>query len=127
MIVKINGDPREVPEGLNVSTLLDFLEMRNDRVAIEHNLDILPRAALERNTSPAERQLRNRPLRRRRLSASLGRIGSHDFAGRVVIAVNAPFRYASIFHDRLPGSRYFPGVLSAACHSRQKFPALFQT
>ena len=44
MIVKINGDPREVPDGLTVSTLLDFLEMRNDRVAIEHNLNILPRA-----------------------------------------------------------------------------------
>jgi thiamine biosynthesis protein ThiS len=44
MIVKINGDPREVPDGLTVSTLLDFLEMRNDRVAIEYNLDILPRA-----------------------------------------------------------------------------------
>jgi sulfur carrier protein len=42
MIVKINGDPREVPDGLTVSTLLDFLEMRNDRVAIEHNLNILP-------------------------------------------------------------------------------------
>ncbi len=44
MIVKINGGPREVPDGLTVSTLLDFLEMRNDRVAIEHNLNILPRA-----------------------------------------------------------------------------------
>jgi thiamine biosynthesis protein ThiS len=44
MIVKINGDPREVPAGLTVSTLLDFLEMRNDRVAIEYNLNILPRA-----------------------------------------------------------------------------------
>jgi len=44
MIVKINGDPREVPDGLTVSTLLDFLEMRNDRVAIEYNLNILPRA-----------------------------------------------------------------------------------
>ncbi|HEY4777567.1 MAG TPA: sulfur carrier protein ThiS [Candidatus Acidoferrales bacterium] len=44
MIVKINGDPREVPNGLTVSTLLDFLEMRNDRVAIEYNLNILPRA-----------------------------------------------------------------------------------
>jgi sulfur carrier protein len=44
MIVKINGDPREIPDGLTVSTLLDFLEMRNDRVAIEYNLNILPRA-----------------------------------------------------------------------------------
>jgi len=44
MIVKVNGDPREVPDGLTVSTLLDFLEMRNDRVAIECNLNVLPRA-----------------------------------------------------------------------------------
>jgi len=44
MIVKINGDSREVPEGLTVTALLSFLEMRNDRVAIEHNLNILPRA-----------------------------------------------------------------------------------
>jgi sulfur carrier protein len=44
MLVKINGDSREVPDGLTVSTLLNFLEMRNDRVAIEHNLKILPRA-----------------------------------------------------------------------------------
>lgn len=44
MIVKINGDPREVPENLTVTALLAFLEMRNDRVAIEHNLNILPRA-----------------------------------------------------------------------------------
>ena len=44
MMVKINGDSREVPDGLTVSALLAFLEMRNDRVAIEHNLNILPRA-----------------------------------------------------------------------------------
>jgi sulfur carrier protein len=43
MMVKINGDSREVPDGLTVSALLAFLEMRNDRVAIEHNLNILPR------------------------------------------------------------------------------------
>jgi sulfur carrier protein len=44
VIVKINGDSREVPDGLTVTALLAFLEMRNDRVAIEHNLNILPRA-----------------------------------------------------------------------------------
>jgi sulfur carrier protein len=44
MMVKINGDPREVPDGLTVTALLAVLEMRNDRVAIEHNLNILPRA-----------------------------------------------------------------------------------
>jgi sulfur carrier protein len=44
MMVKINGDSREVPDGLTVTALLAFLEMRHDRVAIEHNLNILPRA-----------------------------------------------------------------------------------
>jgi sulfur carrier protein len=44
MMVNVNGDPREVPEGLSVTDLLDHLKMRSDRVAIERNLDILPRA-----------------------------------------------------------------------------------
>lgn len=44
MMVKINGDAREVPGGLTVTALLDHLKMRGDRVAIERNLDILPRA-----------------------------------------------------------------------------------
>jgi sulfur carrier protein len=45
MMVKVNGDPRDVPEGLSVTGLLDHLKMRSDRVAIERNLDVLPRAA----------------------------------------------------------------------------------
>jgi thiamine biosynthesis protein ThiS len=44
MMVKINGDSRDVPDGLTVAALLDHLKMRIDRVAIERNLDILPRA-----------------------------------------------------------------------------------
>ena len=44
MIVSINGERREIPEGLTVTALLDHLGMRQDRVAIERNLDILPRA-----------------------------------------------------------------------------------
>ena len=44
MMVKINGDPREVPDGFTVTALLDHLKMRSDRLAIERNLDILPRA-----------------------------------------------------------------------------------
>ena len=45
MMVKINGDSREVPDGVTVIALLDHLKMRTDRVAIERNLDVLPRAA----------------------------------------------------------------------------------
>jgi sulfur carrier protein len=44
MMVTINGERREIPDGLNVTALLDHLGMSNGRVAIERNLDILPRA-----------------------------------------------------------------------------------
>lgn len=39
----VNGEPREVPEGLEVSALLSHLGLPAGRVAIERNLEILPR------------------------------------------------------------------------------------
>jgi thiamine biosynthesis protein ThiS len=44
MTVTINGERREIPDGLNIIALLEHLGMSNGRVAIERNLDILPRA-----------------------------------------------------------------------------------
>jgi sulfur carrier protein len=44
MTITINGERREIPEGLNITALLAHLGMPTDRVAIERNLDILPRA-----------------------------------------------------------------------------------
>ncbi len=44
MNIKINGDTREVPEGLSVASLLTHLGMNTGRVAVERNLDVLPRA-----------------------------------------------------------------------------------
>ena len=44
MTVTINGESREIPDGLNVAALLAHLGMPVERVAIERNLDILPRA-----------------------------------------------------------------------------------
>ena len=44
MRVTINGERREIPDGLNINTLLEHLGLSNGRVAIERNLDILPRA-----------------------------------------------------------------------------------
>jgi sulfur carrier protein len=44
MTVTINGERREVPDGLTVAALLDHIGMPVERVAIERNLDILPRA-----------------------------------------------------------------------------------
>jgi thiamine biosynthesis protein ThiS len=42
--VLINGERREVPAGANVSALLAHLGIASGRVAIERNLDLLPRA-----------------------------------------------------------------------------------
>ena len=44
MEVTINGEPRQIPNGLTVAALLEHLEMNVERVAIERNLEILPRA-----------------------------------------------------------------------------------
>ena len=40
----VNGEKREVPEGLGVSALLSHLGLPAERVAIERNLEILPRS-----------------------------------------------------------------------------------
>ncbi len=44
MNVTINGELREIPDGLNISGMLEHLGMPRERVAIERNLNILPRA-----------------------------------------------------------------------------------
>ncbi|MGH9574026.1 MAG: sulfur carrier protein ThiS [Candidatus Acidiferrales bacterium] len=45
MKIRVNGEEREIPDGLNITGLLAYLDMANDRVAIERNLDILPRTS----------------------------------------------------------------------------------
>jgi len=44
MRIVVNGETREVPDGLGVSGLLSHLGLPADRVAIERNLEILPRS-----------------------------------------------------------------------------------
>jgi thiamine biosynthesis protein ThiS len=44
MRVVINGERREIPDGLNVSAMIEHLGMPVDRIALERNLAILPRA-----------------------------------------------------------------------------------
>jgi len=43
MTVTINGERRDVPEDLTVLALIEHLGMKDGRIAIERNLDILPR------------------------------------------------------------------------------------
>jgi thiamine biosynthesis protein ThiS len=42
--IEVNGERCEVPAGLGVSALLSHLGLPADRVAIERNLEILPRS-----------------------------------------------------------------------------------
>ncbi|HEY2646008.1 MAG TPA: sulfur carrier protein ThiS [Candidatus Acidoferrales bacterium] len=42
--ILINGESREVPAGIGVPGLLSHLGLPADRVAIERNLEILPRS-----------------------------------------------------------------------------------
>jgi thiamine biosynthesis protein ThiS len=43
MRITLNGDDREVPEGLTVAALIALLSIPAGRVAIERNLEILSR------------------------------------------------------------------------------------
>ena len=43
MKITVNGEEQEIPVGLNIPALIAHLKLRADRVAIERNLDVLPR------------------------------------------------------------------------------------
>ncbi len=43
MFLTINGEPRDFPDGLTLSALVQHLGMKADRVAVELNLEIVPR------------------------------------------------------------------------------------
>lgn len=44
MTLQLNGEQREVPEGLSLAGLVEWLELPADRVAIERNLEVVKRA-----------------------------------------------------------------------------------
>jgi len=50
MILHLNGEKRNFPDGLTVTALVAHLGMKPDRVAVELNLEIVPRARWEATT-----------------------------------------------------------------------------
>jgi len=44
MTLTINGEPRTLPDVPNLAALIESLGMKADRVAVELNLSIVPRA-----------------------------------------------------------------------------------
>ena len=47
MKLQINGEARDFSDGLTLAELIDQLGMKPDRVAVELNLEIAPRATWE--------------------------------------------------------------------------------
>jgi len=45
--IQLNGEPRTVPDGLTVSGLLRVLDITHQRVAVEVNLEIVPKGAFD--------------------------------------------------------------------------------
>jgi len=44
MRIQLNGEPYELPDGQSVAHLLERMELVGRRVAVELNLDIVPRS-----------------------------------------------------------------------------------
>ncbi|TBU96179.1 sulfur carrier protein ThiS [Phytopseudomonas dryadis] len=44
MHIQLNGEPYELPDGASVADLIARLELAGRRVAVERNLDIVPRS-----------------------------------------------------------------------------------
>lgn len=47
MRIQLNGEPFELPDGESVAALLNRLDLAGRRVAVELNLDIVPRSQHE--------------------------------------------------------------------------------
>lgn len=47
MQVTVNGDPRTVPEPISVEQLVQLLELKKERIAVELNRNIIPRGQWE--------------------------------------------------------------------------------
>ncbi len=41
--IHLNGEPKKIPEGMSLAALLESLKLAADRVAVERNLEIVPR------------------------------------------------------------------------------------
>jgi thiamine biosynthesis protein ThiS len=52
MTITVNGERRDVPDGMTVAELLSHLGLTIGRVAVERNRDVLPRAKW--NETPVE-------------------------------------------------------------------------
>ncbi len=57
MQIQINGEQREIAEGSTLAALVEGLGMKADRVAVERNLEIVPRAEWDKLVLNADDKL----------------------------------------------------------------------
>jgi len=50
MTITLNGEKKEVPDGMTVTRLLEFLNIQRQRVAVELNLEIVKKDKFEMTT-----------------------------------------------------------------------------
>jgi thiamine biosynthesis protein ThiS len=48
--VTVNGDDRELPDGITLEALIDYLSLAPDRLAIERNREVIRRADWSQTT-----------------------------------------------------------------------------
>ncbi len=50
MLVHINGETQQIPDGITIADLIEEMQLGNRRLAIEINGEILPRSEYARRT-----------------------------------------------------------------------------
>jgi len=53
MLVTVNGKPTEIQDGSTLTDLLAHLQVKRERIAVEVNLDIVPKASYDSLTLAA--------------------------------------------------------------------------
>jgi len=53
MLVTVNGKPTEVKAGSTLAELLAHLQVKRERIAVELNMDIVPKASYDSRTLTA--------------------------------------------------------------------------
>ena len=47
MQIFVNGDPREIPDGVTMTGLIRLLDLTDQRIAVEVNQELVPRSTFE--------------------------------------------------------------------------------
>lgn len=56
MQIFLNGEEREIPDSINVSSLIELLELTGRRIAVEVNEELVPRSTFqEHKLNPQDR------------------------------------------------------------------------